>query len=158
MYVRQVTHYIYSVAAYRFLVCIRWYILFPLLSNIGSSPTKLLCFTCTSSLIDKLPAQYSGSIHDAQASGDAQQTLHNLVFSNPSQLVVCKLSSHQSQNSIQGLLREFVQSAKDQVSINAWKNWLSIYTYFCVCCTLLCAYISKLQFWNWKLSWILQSP
>ena len=113
-----ITHYIYSVAAYWFLV----YILFSLLSNIASSPTKLLCFTCTSSLIHQLPAQYPSSIHDAQTFSDAQQTLHNQVFSNPSQLVVCKLSSHISQNSIQELLRQFVKSANDQVSINAWEN------------------------------------
>ena len=117
-------NYIYSVATYWFLV----YYLFYLLSNIASSPTKLLCFTCTSSLIHQLPAQYPSSIHDAQTFSDAQQTLHNQVFSNPSQLVVCKLSGHISQNSIQGMLRDFVQSANDQVSINGWENMAA-----CVC-------------------------
>ena len=55
-----------------------------------------------------------------QPAGDTQKTLHDLVLPNPSQLVVCKLSSLLSQSSIQELLKGFVRSNTAQVSLLAW--------------------------------------
>ena len=88
--------------------------------NSASSPTKLLCFTRSSPLIHQLPAQHPSSVFETQAAGDTQKTLHDLVFPNPSQLVVCKLSSLLSQSSIQELLKGFVRSNTAQVSLLAW--------------------------------------
>ena len=74
------------------------------------SPTKLLCFTRSSPLIHQLPAQHPSSVFQAQANRDVHQTLCNLVFPEPSQLVVCKFSSLLSQSSVQKVLRGFVRS------------------------------------------------
>ena len=90
--------------------------------NPASLPTKLLCFTRSSPLIHQLPAQHPNSVFEAQTSKDSWQTLHDLVFPNPSKLVVCKLSSLLSQSSVQELLREFVQTNTNQVSFSAWNN------------------------------------
>ena len=87
--------------------------------NPASSPTKLLCFPRSSPLIHQLPAKYPSSIFEAQVAGNAQQTLHDLVFANPSQLVVCKLSNILTQSSVQQMLKGFVQSDTDQVSLCA---------------------------------------
>ena len=95
--------------------------IFPL-RNVACSPTKLLCFTRSSSLIHQLPAQYPSSLLDAQAASISQQILCDLVFKDPSQLVVCTLSSLVSQSSMQEMLKEFVQSDKAQVSFQAWKK------------------------------------
>ena len=86
------------------------------LRNHTMSPTKLLCFTRSSPLIHQLPAQYPSSVFEAQATGDVHQTLCNLVFPEPSRLVVCKLSSLLSQSSVQEMLRGFVRSDTAQVS------------------------------------------
>ena len=80
------------------------------LRNQAMSPTKLLCFTRSSPLIHQLPAQYPSSVFEAQTNGDVHQTLCNLVFPEPSQLVVCKFSSLLSQSSVQKVLRGFVRS------------------------------------------------
>ena len=80
------------------------------LRNHAMSPTKLLCFTRSSPLIHQLPAQYPSSVFEAQTNGDVHQTLCNLVFPEPSQLVVCKLSGLLSQSSVQEVLRGFVRS------------------------------------------------
>lgn len=82
----------------------------------ASSPTKLLCFTRSSSLIHQLPAQYPSTFIDEQASEVAQKTLRDLVFPNPSGLVMCKLSSLLSQSSLKEILSGFVQSKTAQVS------------------------------------------
>ena len=87
-----------------------------LLRNPASSPTKLVCFTRYSPLIHQLPAQYPSSIFPAQTARAAQQTLCELVFPDPSQLMVCKLSSLLSQNCMQELLKEFVQSGTAKVN------------------------------------------
>ena len=79
------------------------------------SPTKLLCFTRSSPLIHQLPAQYPSSVFEAQTNGDVHQTLCNLVFPEPSQLVVCKLSSLLSQSSVQEVLKGFVRSSTAKV-------------------------------------------
>ena len=90
--------------------------------NLACSPTKLLCFTRSSSLIHQLPAQYPSPVLDTQAARISQKTLCNLVFPDPSKVVVCTLSSHVSQSSMQEMLKEFVQSDKAQVSFQAWKK------------------------------------
>ena len=79
----------------------------------ASSPTKLLCFTRSSPLVDQLLTHYS--FLDAQ-------TASTLVFPDPSQLVVYTLSSLESQSSIQEMLKEFVLSDKAEVSFQAWKH------------------------------------
>ena len=96
--------------------------IFPL-RNLACSPTKLLCFTRSSYLIHQLPAQYPSSVLDAQAASLSQQTLRDLVFKDPSKLVVCTLSSLMSQSSMQEMLKEFVLSVKAQVSFQAWKTF-----------------------------------
>ena len=102
-------------------------ILFPPFRNPASSPTKLLCFTRSSSLIQQLPSQYPSSVLDVEAAKDVQQTLHDLVFPDPSQLVVFKSSSLLSQRSIQKLLKGFVQCDKDQVSFQCLEECSFMY-------------------------------
>ena len=82
--------------------------------NPASLPTKLLCFTRSSPLVHKLSAHYS--VQDAQTGNISQHTHLDLVFPDPSQLVVYTLSSLVSQSSMQEMLKEFVQSDKTQVS------------------------------------------
>jgi len=84
--------------------------------NPNTSPTKLICFTRSSPLIYKLPNQYPSSIIDEPVTSVTQQTLSDLVFSDPSQLVVRKISSFLSQSSMQDMLKDFVLSDKAQVS------------------------------------------
>ena len=88
-----------------------------------SSPTKLLYFTRSSPLIHQLPSQYL-SIFDSQATEIAQQTVCDLVFKDPSKVVVCKLSSFLSQSSMQEILKEFVRSDIAQVSFHAYNTVL----------------------------------
>ena len=94
---------------------VSYLISFSFSSNCASSPTKLLCFTRSSPLINQLPAQYPSSFVELKIAAFAHQTLHDLVFPNPSQLVVCKLSSFLSQSSIQELLKRFLQFDTAQV-------------------------------------------
>ena len=96
------------------------FILFPHPFRNSSSPTKLLCFTRSSPLIHQLPAQHPSSVFETQPAWYAQMALHDLIFPNPSQLVVCKLSSLLSQSSVQELLKGFVCSNTAQVSLLAW--------------------------------------
>ena len=84
-----------------------------------SSPTKLLCFTRSSPLIHQLPSQYLSSIFDSQA---AQQIVCDLVFKDPSKVVLCKLSSFLSQSSMQEILKEFLRSDIAQVSSHAYNE------------------------------------
>ena len=95
--------------------------IFPFRNPLCSS-TKLLCFTRSSSLIHQLPAQYPSPVLDAQAASTFQCTLCDLVFPDPSKLVVCTLSSLLSQSSMQEMLKTFVLSDKAQVSFQAWKT------------------------------------
>ena len=86
----------------------------------ASSPTKLLCFTRSSPLVHQLQVHYS--VLDPQAASISQYTyLHDLVFPDPSQLVVYTLSSLVSQSSMQEMLKKFVLSDKAQVSFQAWR-------------------------------------
>ena len=91
--------------------------LFSSIRNPASSPTKLLCFTRSSPLVHLLPAQYPTSILNVHTTEDVHHILCDLVFPNPSQLVVCKLSSVFTQSSIQELLNTFVHSNTAQVSL-----------------------------------------
>ena len=97
-----------------------WYLIPPL--SPANSLTKLVCFTRSSPPIHQLPTQYLSSISDAQAAEFAQQTLCNLVYPDPSRLVVCKLSSLLSQSGMQEMLKEFVLSDMAQVRFHAWIN------------------------------------
>ena len=90
--------------------------------NPAGLPTKLLCFTRSSSLVHHLPAMYPSSVLDAQAASLSQQTLRDLVFKDPSKLVVCTLSSLLSQSSVQEMLKDFVESDKAKVSFQAWND------------------------------------
>ena len=93
-----------------------------------SSPTKLLCFTRFSPLIHQLPSQYLSSIFDLQAAEIAQQTVCDLVFKDPSKVVLCKLSSFLSQSSMQDILKEFLRSDIAQVSFHAYNEHDFLYT------------------------------
>ena len=65
---------------------------------------------------------------DVEAARDVQQTLRDLVFPDPSQLVVFKFSSLLSQRSIQELLKGFVQCDEDQVSFQCLDECSFMYT------------------------------
>ena len=94
------------------------------LRNPASSPTKLLCFTRSSPLIHQLPAQYPSTVlaNSVLANSVTQQTLSDLVFPEPSKLVVCTLSSLLSQSTVQEMLKGFVLSDMAQVSFQAWND------------------------------------
>ena len=89
--------------------------------NPACSPTKLLCFTRSSSLIHQLPAQYPIPVLDAQAASLSQHILCDLVFPDPSQLVVCTLPCLLSQSRMQEMFKEFVLSDIAQVSFQTWE-------------------------------------
>ena len=99
--------------------------------NSASLPTKVLCFTRSSPLIHQLPAQY---LNEAQVAEIGHQTLCDLVSPDPSQLVLCKLSSLLSQSSVQQMLRGFVQSDTAMVSFCVYKNVCNL----CVCNLCVC--------------------
>ena len=86
--------------------------------DIGGSPNKVLCFTRSSPLIHQLPVQYPSSIYDMQTKPeDIQKTLKDLVFEKTNQLVVCKLSSVNSQRAIDEQLKNFIHSDKSNVFV-----------------------------------------
>ena len=74
------------------------------------TPTKLLCFTRSSALINKLPVTHPTSAITQKKLSEAssRELLERLVHSNADELIVCKLSSLPSQSSVEELLKEFV--------------------------------------------------
>ena len=69
---------------------------------------------------------------------DAQHTLHDLVFPNTSQLVVCKLSSLLSQSDVQEMLKGFVYSDIAQVNFVLGKHYIYMQCEVtCYCCLYL---------------------
>ena len=124
------------------MLCILFFnSIFPFRNSL-CSPTKLLCFTRSSSLIHQLPAQYPSPVLDAQAASTFKHTLCDLVFPDLSKLVVCTLSSLLSQSSMQEMLNTFVLSDKPQVSFQAWKTLkCSLLYVISICCLCLTVYV-----------------
>ena len=77
-------------------------------------PTKLLCYTRTSSLIHKLPLSYSGIGFFARGEEVAREAIKDLVHDDVGAVVVHKLSN-KPQNCIRELLKTFVGSEYSQV-------------------------------------------
>ena len=73
--------------------------------------TKLLCFTRSSPLIHHLPTHYPSTV----VSQETIDLLSEVVFSKLDKLALCKLSSIQTQSSVQELLRSFIRSPSQQV-------------------------------------------
>ena len=82
-------------------------------------PTKLLCFTRYSALINRLPNMYRSTVLDttqADHMETAEHTLQDLVFAEGDKLDVCKIS-RLSQSSIQKLLDDFARSDSTEVCL-----------------------------------------
>ena len=72
-------------------------------------PTKLLCFTRSSSLItQKLPVQYPSKVYASGIDSNSYDVnLKELVCDDPEQLLLCKVTSRFSQGSFEKLLKQF---------------------------------------------------
>ena len=80
-------------------------------SEAESCPTKLLCYTRSSPLItQKVPVQYPNKLYANEVDFETyHMTLEELVYDDPRQLVVCKLTSSVSLSNFEKLLQHFTQ-------------------------------------------------
>lgn len=79
------------------------------------SPNKIVCFTRFSSLIHNLPAKFPPS----NMTKDLEEMVHDLVYEEQktSKLFMHKVSSFQSQSSVQEFLSDFASSDKAKVCV-----------------------------------------
>lgn len=83
--------------------------------NLLRSPNKVVCFTRSSPLIHQLPTRFPlPMMKDILNPVDK---IRNFVFEDTDKLIMCKLSSLQSQSSMQELLRDFVSSDTAEVCV-----------------------------------------
>ena len=81
-------------------------------SDISRSSNKLICYTRSSSLIHTLPATYPHS-----STMNRHKLVRSLIFEEANLLQISRLSSLQSQTSVQEMLAEFVNSDTAEVLV-----------------------------------------
>ena len=85
-------------------------------ANRAQSPNKIVCFTRSSSLVHGLPCQFNTNLVQ-QDPPDTRKIVCDIIFDKADKVVVCKLSSFQSQSSVQELLKAFVISGTSEVCV-----------------------------------------
>lgn len=92
---------------------------FSLSSYRSYSPTKLICFTRSSQLVHQLPTHHPTSSHrlPSEADDGLEQVVKEMVFSDPTCVVVYKLSTVTTFTLVNELLRSFASSESQQVML-----------------------------------------
>lgn len=81
------------------------------------SATKILCFTRSSPLLHKLPAEFPSSSYRPQMGTRSQEVLEELVYAETDKVMLYKLSSILSQMVVQDLVKNFLESETAEVCL-----------------------------------------